>query len=113
VSITKQIHTEDKESHAAQQMGSTMGIDPALAQLNDKDLTHELTSQRAEAEHLDVPADYESAKAAADTDAEVEQTDEIEEARRASWGMPTKDEEMTSDAANTSSTAEAAGLGHS
>jgi hypothetical protein len=111
MSITKQIHTEDKESHAARQMGSTMGIDPALAQLNDKDLTHELTSQRAEAEHLDVPADYESAKAAAD--GKVEQTDEIEEARRASWGMPTKDEEMSSDAANTSSTAEAAGLGHS
>jgi hypothetical protein len=113
MSLTRQIHTEDNASHAARQMGSTMGIDPALGQLNDKDLTHELTSDRADHESPDVPADYESAKAAADADGEPDQTDEIDEARRASWGQPAKSDEMTDDAANSSSTIEAAGLGHS
>jgi hypothetical protein len=89
MSITKDLHTESSESHAAQQMNSTMGIDPALSQLNDRGLENELTSKRAGASTADAEI--------TDTETTNETTeptgDEIEEARRASWGQPTKDDE--------------------
>ncbi len=55
--------------------------------------------------------DEEADKTAADSDDEADMTDEIEEARRASWGMPTKDEEMTEENTNSSSTLEEARVG--
>ncbi len=47
MSVSSNIRKESTESHAAQQMHSTMGNDPngGLSQLNDKNLDNELPSR--------------------------------------------------------------------
>ena len=45
MSVSSNIRKESTESHAAQQMHSTMGTDPNVAQLNDKNLDNELPSR--------------------------------------------------------------------
>ena len=45
MSVSSNIRKESTESHAAQQMHSTMGADPNLSQLNDKDLDNDLPSR--------------------------------------------------------------------
>ena len=45
MSVSSNIRKESTESHAAQQMGSTMGADPNISQLNDKNLDNELPSR--------------------------------------------------------------------
>lgn len=45
MSVSSNIRKESTESHAAQQMHSTMGTDPNVGQLNDKNLDNELPSR--------------------------------------------------------------------
>lgn len=45
MSVSSNIRKESTESHAAQQMHSTMGTDPNVSQLNDKNLDNELPSR--------------------------------------------------------------------
>lgn len=45
MSVSSNIRKESTESHAAKQMHSTMGTDPNVAQLNDKNLDNELPSR--------------------------------------------------------------------
>ena len=55
MSLTRKLHTETTESHAAQQMHSTQGLDPnqGLTQLNDKNMDNDLTSRRADSADRD------------------------------------------------------------
>ncbi len=108
MSLTRKLHQESTESHAAQQMHSTMGTDPALSQLYDRDLRDELTSKRSDDTDTDVPGDYEATEAKADATVTAQhETDEpmprSDEASRrvadADWNRST--EEGTTDVART------------
>lgn len=57
MSLSSKSRKESTESNAAQQMHSTMGIHPDLAQLNDKNLDNELPSRVADSRDVDVPGD--------------------------------------------------------
>lgn len=105
MSLTRKLHTETTESHAAQQMHSTMGLDPNLSQLNDKQLDNELTSRRADS------ADADGLLTVDESDQVIGETDDkptdaaktgpahleedIDEARSASWGQPSAADEGT------------------
>ena len=65
MSVSSNSRKESTESYAAQQMHSTMGIAPELAQLNDKNLDNELPSRVADSRDVDATGDYEQAKALA------------------------------------------------
>jgi hypothetical protein len=90
MSVSSKSRKESTESFAAQAMHNTMGIPPALAQLNDKNLDNELPSRVAASNDTDVPGDVTEADAiAAEADQENGITNEaIEESKRASWGQP-------------------------
>ncbi|GAB3940380.1 hypothetical protein GCM10028805_02040 [Spirosoma harenae] len=87
MSVSSNSRKESTESYAAQAMHNTMGIPPALAQLNDKNLDNELPSRVADSNDTDVPGDVANAEA---TVAEADDTTDadIEESKRASWGQP-------------------------
>lgn len=69
MSVSSNSRKENTESNAAQQMHSTMGIHPELAQLNDKNLENDLPSRVADSDNVDVPGDAADAKTlAAETD---------------------------------------------
>ena len=57
MSVSSNSRKESTESNAAQQMHSTMGIHPDLAQLNDKNLENDLPSRVADSNDIDVPGD--------------------------------------------------------
>ena len=70
MSVSSNSRKESTESNAAQQMHSTMGVHPDLAQLNDKNLDNDLPSRVADSSDVDVsgnsvtnelPADAEDA----------------------------------------------------
>ena len=90
MSVSSNSRKESTESFAAQAMHNTMGIPPALAQLNDKNLDNELPSRVAGSSDTDVPGDV------AEADATIAEADDakgingadIEESKRASWGQP-------------------------
>ncbi len=65
MSVSSNSRKESTESYAAQQMHSTMGIAPELAQLNDKNLDNDLPSRVADSSDVDATGDYEQAKALA------------------------------------------------
>ncbi|GAB4029874.1 hypothetical protein [Spirosoma jeollabukense] len=90
MSVSSNSRKESTESHAAQAMHNTMGIPPALAQLNDKNLDNELPSRVAGSSDTDVPGDVAQADSlVAEADDEKGITSaEIEESKRASWGQP-------------------------
>ena len=95
MSVSSNSRKESTESYAAQGMHNTMGIQPELAQLNDKNLDNELPSRVANSNDTDVPGDVTEAEA---TVAEADDTDgmtseSIEESKRASWGQPSVTEE--------------------
>lgn len=69
MSVSSNSRKESTESNAAQQMHSTMGVHPDLAQLNDKNLENDLPSRVADSNDTDVPGDVAQAEAlAAETD---------------------------------------------
>ena len=90
MSVSSNSRKESTESFAAQAMHNTMGIPPALAQLNDKNLDNELPSRVAGSNDTDVPGDVAEADAlVAEADDENGITSaDIEESKRASWGQP-------------------------
>ncbi|GAB4015916.1 hypothetical protein EXU85_10120 [Spirosoma sp. KCTC 42546] len=90
MSVSSNSRKESTESYAAQAMHNTMGIPPALAQLNDKNLDNELPSRVADSNDTDVPGDVTEADAViAEVDDENGATNaDIEESKRASWGQP-------------------------
>jgi len=64
MSVSSNIRKESTESHAAQQMHSTMGTDPngGLSQLNDKNLDNDLPSRlNDQANDTSVAEDVEAA----------------------------------------------------
>ena len=90
MSVSSNIRKESTESNAAQQMHSTMGTHPDLAQLNDKDLTNELPSKLNAEGTIDTVAD--EVKSADELVAETDNSTgpsqaEIDENTRASWGQ--------------------------
>ncbi|MBO0932127.1 hypothetical protein [Fibrella aquatilis] len=89
MSVSSNIRKESTESNAAQQMHSTMGTHPDLAQLNDKDLTNELPSKlNSEGVNDSVADDVESAdELVAETDDNGPSQADIDENTRASWGQ--------------------------
>ncbi|MFD2933596.1 hypothetical protein [Spirosoma flavum] len=90
MSVSSNSRKESTESFAAQAMHNTMGIPPALAQLNDKNLDNELPSRVAGSNDTDVPGDVAEAEAtvAEADDAKGITSEDIEESKRASWGQP-------------------------
>jgi hypothetical protein len=102
MSVSSNSRKESTESYAAQQMHSTMGIAPELAQLNDKNLENELPSRVAGSSDTDVPGDVAEAESlvAENDDNEGITSADIEESKRASWGqppLPNDAEEATTD----------------
>lgn len=107
MSLTRKLHTETTESHAAQQMHSTMGLDPNLSQLNDKQLDNELTSRRADSADADGLLNTDlSDEMASETEENTTDTahngpdhleEDIDEARSASWGQPSATERETAE----------------
>ena len=57
MSVSSNSRKESTESSAAQQMHSTMGVHPDLAQLNDNNLENDLPSRVAGSNDTDVPGD--------------------------------------------------------
>ena len=57
MSVSSNSRKENTESNAAQQMHSTMGIHPELAQLNDKNLENDLPSRMADSDNINVADD--------------------------------------------------------
>jgi len=90
MSVSSNSRKESTESYAAQQMHSTMGIAPELAQLNDKNLDNELPSRVAGSRDTDVPGDVAEAESlvAENDDNKDVSSEDIEESKRASWGQP-------------------------
>lgn len=89
MSVSSNIRKESTESHAAQQMHSTMGADPNLSQLNDKDMDNELPSRLNDrANGTTVAEDVEEVK-----DEIAETDDEIKPAHvaDADWNRSTKE----------------------
>ncbi len=95
MSVSSNSRKESTESYAAQGMHNTMGIQPELAQLNDKNLDNELPSRVADSNDTDVPGDVTEAEAtvAEADDADGMTSERIEESKRASWGQPSVTEE--------------------
>lgn len=62
MSTSSNIRKESTESHAAQQMHNTMGNNPGLAQLNDRNLDNELPSRLADSSDVDVPGNLADAQ---------------------------------------------------
>jgi len=87
MSVSSNSRKESTESYAAQQMHSTMGIAPELAQLNDKNLDNELPSRVASNNDTDVPGDVQEAEVLASTEGDEPTDADVEEAKRASWGQ--------------------------
>jgi len=85
MSVSSNSRKESTESNAAQQMHSTMGIHPDLAQLNDTNMVNDLPSRVASDSDTDVPGDVAEATSLADDDMSDEA---IDESKRASWGQP-------------------------
>lgn len=88
MSVSSNIRRESTESHAAQQMHSTLG--PEIGQLSDTNLTSELPSKQNAEGTLDTVADeVESAdELVAETDDKTGPSQaEIDENTRASWGQ--------------------------
>ena len=109
MSVSSNSRKESTESFAAQAMHNTMGIPPALAQLNDKNLDNELPSRVADSSDTDVPGDVAEADAvvAEADDANGVTNDDIEESKRASWGQaPLSEENKVADADWNRSTSE-------
>lgn len=88
MSVSSNSRKESTESFAAQQMHSTMGIAPALAQLNDTNMVNDLPSRVASSSDTNVPEDVIEADALANDgeDAEKMSKENIDEATSASWG---------------------------
>ena len=84
MSISSKSRKESTESNAAQQMHSTMGIHPDLAQLNDKNLDNDLPSRVADGTNVDVPSNT------ADAERLVAETDD-ETTNRTSLPMDAED----------------------
>ncbi len=80
MSVSSNSRKESTESNAAQQMHNTMGIHPALGQLNDQNLVNDLPSRVADSSDTNVPEDVTDAEAEAalgdeeQTDAETDAT---------------------------------------
>ncbi len=94
MSVSSNSRKESTESFAAQQMHSTMGIAPALAQLNDTNMVNDLPSRVASSSDTNVPEDVVEADALADDgeNAEAMSQENIDKATSASWGeTPTHD----------------------
>ncbi|QMW00147.1 hypothetical protein [Spirosoma foliorum] len=108
MSVSSKSRKESTESFAAQAMHNTMGIPPALAQLNDKNLDNDLPSRVASSNDTDVPGDVSEADAiAAEADQEKGITNaDIEESKRASWGQPPVNSEESNPDWTTSTTDE-------
>jgi hypothetical protein len=88
MSVSSNIRKESTESNAAQQMRSTMGQHPELAQLNDKQLDSELTSRRAAINDTDFTDDLTDTQAtAAEGETDGPSQADIDEHTRASWGQ--------------------------
>jgi hypothetical protein len=66
MSVSSNSRKESTESFAAQQMHSTMGIAPALAQLNDTNMVNDLPSRVASSSDTNVPEDVVEADILAD-----------------------------------------------
>lgn len=97
MSLTSKSRKESTESHAARRSHNTMGMPPGLIQLSDFDIRDQQTSNRVDTNTPNVPEDTMNAAAEASVsdnvmDNSVEQMD-IEEARRASWGQPSMEED--------------------
>ena len=104
MSVSSNSRKESTESYAAQAMHNTMGIPPALAQLNDKNLDNELPSRVADSNDTDVPGDVAEAEATAADDSDIT-SENIEESKRASWGQsPVAEDAKIADADWTQST---------
>ena len=88
MSVSSNSRKESTESNAAQQMHSTMGIHPDLAQLNDTNMVNDLPSRVASSNDTDVPEDVVDTDALADDgeNAETMSKENIEKATAASWG---------------------------
>ena len=65
MSVSSNSRKESTESNAAQQMHNTMGIHPALGQLNDQNLVNDLPSRVADSSDTNVPEDVLEADATA------------------------------------------------
>lgn len=63
MSVSSKMRKESTESNAAQQMHNTMGIHPALGQLNDQNLVNDLPSHVAASSDTHVPEDETVAEA--------------------------------------------------
>ncbi|GAA4465871.1 hypothetical protein GCM10023189_47150 [Nibrella saemangeumensis] len=102
MSLTSKSRKETTESHAARRSHNTMGMAPGMIQLSDFDIRDQQTSNRIDTNTPNVPEDTMNAKAEAEiSDSDTENTPsraDIDEARRASWGQPTMEEdEMVTD----------------
>lgn len=87
MSVSSNSRKESTESNAAQQMHSTMGIHPDLAQLNDKNLENDLPSRVAGSSDTHVPEDVLEADASAAT-ADDEQGITDESLRQTDGSIP-------------------------
>lgn len=80
MSVSSNSRKESTESNAAQQMHSTMGVHPDLAQLNDIHLENDLPSRVADSNDTDVPGDMEEAEVlAAETDGDDNGHDSVKQ----------------------------------
>lgn len=84
MSVSSNSRKESTESFAAQRMHNTMGIPPALGQLNDQNLVNDLPSRVAESSDTDVPED----EIVAEVDAAI---GDDEEAQAAAGSTTTKE----------------------
>ncbi len=91
MSVSSNSRKESTESNAAQQMHSTMGIHPDLAQLNDTNMVNDLPSRVASSNDTNVPEDVTEADALADEDTDEMSKENIEKATSASWGQKPAD----------------------
>ncbi|GAB4037509.1 hypothetical protein [Spirosoma gilvum] len=104
MSVSSNSRKESTESYAAQAMHNTMGIPPALAQLNDKNLDNELPSRVADSNDTDVPGDVAEADSLVAEGDDDMSSDKIEESKRASWGQPPVSTDQDNPDWNTSTT---------
>jgi hypothetical protein len=93
MSVSSNIRKESTESNAAQQMHSTMGVHPELAQLNDKNLENELPSRQLSTTDTDFTDDLTDIQANAAEQDGPSQAD-IDENTRASWGQNPADQQV-------------------
>ncbi|MBO0952039.1 hypothetical protein [Fibrella forsythiae] len=89
MSVSSNIRKESTESHAAQQMHSTMGTDPNVGQLNDKNLDNELPSRlNDQANGTSVAEDVEEID---DVIAEADDTNKPTHVADADWNRSTEE----------------------